>query len=387
MKRHLISTQTNLGRLSQGRDNNFLLLRFVAASLVIVTHSFGLTGHGEIEPLYQLTHFSLGSLAVDIFFVTSGFLVCKSWYNRLNIIDYLFARFRRIYPALWMAVAFCAFVIGPIFTRFPIAQYLSDPDLYKFVAENATLLPKGVFTTLPGVFQDHSVASVNLPLWTLPFELKMYLVLAALSVIGLSARFFFLPMLVAVAFVGFALAYSGWIPKLAVTTEWFRFLFFFFAGSLCYVHRERIYISHHLAAAVIILLAISFIMLSNEDVRRLCIALMTPYIVLFLAFSPSRPVRAFNRLGDYSYGIYIYGFPIQQCVLAITGSTSIAWNFAVSWVCCLVVAAASWHFLEQPALRRPMPDWLARMSKVSFFQADPAAISRATTVDTEASSR
>lgn len=161
MMGRVTSRQRGLGELSQGRDNNFLLLRFVTASLVVFSHSFGLTGHGEIEPLYRLAHFSLGSLAVDVFFVVSGFLVCKSWYSRLNIIDYLFARFQRIYPALWVAVALCAFVIGPIFTRFPIAQYFSYLDLYKFVAENATLLPKGVFTTLPGVFDGHLLVSVN----------------------------------------------------------------------------------------------------------------------------------------------------------------------------------------------------------------------------------
>mgnify|MGYP001324551613 CR=1 FL=1 len=268
----LISTERHLGRLSQSRDNNFLLLRFVAASLVVFSHSFGLTGHGEIEPLYQLAHFSLGSLAVDIFFVISGFLVCKSWYSRLNMIDYLFARFQRIYPALWVAVALCAFVIGPIFTRFPISQYLSHLDLYKFVIENATLLPKGVFTTLPGVFDEHLIASVNSPLWTLPYELKMYLLLAVMSIIGLTARYIFLPIFVIIAFVGFALAYAGWIPKLATATEWLRFLFFFFAGSLFYVKRERIYISSRLVAAVIILLAMAFTTFTNEDVRRLSVA-------------------------------------------------------------------------------------------------------------------
>lgn len=369
MIERLASRDMYLDRLSQNRDNNFQLLRFIAASLVVFSHSFGLTGHGEIEPLYQLAHFSLGSLAVDVFFVISGFLICKSWYNRLNIIDYLFARFLRIYPALWVAVALCAFVIGPIFTRFPIGQYLSHLDLFKFVAENATLLPKGVFTTLPGVFEG---LSVNTSLWTLPYELKMYLILAALSFVGLTTRYIFLPTFVVVVFMGFALAYPGWVPKLAVATEWFRFLFFFFAGSLSYVYRERIYISGHLIVAVVILLAVAFIIFTNVDVRRLSVAVVTPYIVMYLAFSPSVLGRAFNRLGDYSYGIYIYGFPVQQCILTITGSTSVVWNFALSWICCLVMAIASWHFLEMPALRRPIPKCLARMSRLSLFRANPA---------------
>lgn len=369
MTERLASREIRLSRLTQDRNNNFQLLRFIAASLVVFSHSFGLTGHGEIEPLYQLAHFSLGSFSVDAFFVISGFLICKSWYNRLNLIDYLFVRFLRIYPALWVAVAFCAFVIGPIFTQLPIGQYLSHLDLFKFVAENTTLLPKGVFTTLPGVFEG---LSVNTSLWTLPYELKMYLILAVLSFVGLTTHYIFLPTFVVVVFVGFALAYPGWVPQLAATNEWLRFLFFFFAGSLCYVYRDRIYISGYLVAAVVILLAITFIIFTNVDMRRISVAFATPYIVMQLAFSPSALGRTFNRLGDYSYGIYIYGFPVQQCILVITGSTSVAWNFALSWICCLVMAVASWHFLEKPALRRPIPNWLARISSLSLFRANSA---------------
>lgn len=107
--------QGMLESLSQGRNNNLNLLRFIAASLVIYTHAFGVTGHGAAEPLVQLCGLSLGSWAVDVFFVVSGFLVTKSWYRREDLVGFLYARFMRIFPALWVAVFFLRFFSGANF--------------------------------------------------------------------------------------------------------------------------------------------------------------------------------------------------------------------------------------------------------------------------------
>src|SRR5690606_24658626 len=106
----------------------------------IFTHAFGVTGNGKDEPLVQLCGLSLGSLAVDVFFVVSGFLITKSWYRRQDLVEYLFARFMRIFPALWLAVGLCVFVIGPLFTTLPAATYFTHIDTIKFLLENTTLL-------------------------------------------------------------------------------------------------------------------------------------------------------------------------------------------------------------------------------------------------------
>lgn len=353
--------QGTLGTLSQGRDNNLTLLRFIAASLVIVTHAFGITGNGGDEPLIQLCSLSMGSYAVDIFFVVSGFLIAKSWYRRQDLVEYLYARFLRIYPALWLAVGLCVLVVGPVFTRLSLADYFSHFDTFKFLVKNATLLPTGVVTDLPGVFESHPIAGVNLPLWTLPYELKMYLLLALFSILGLTTHRAFLPPLVLAALIAFAIGVLKLDPVLVKHLELSRFIYFFFAGVLFYVYRNAILIHWQIAALIAVATLMVFCLPVTHGYKRLFLALATPYLVIYLAFAPAGPIRQFNRLGDYSYGIYIYGFPIQQMVFSLSGSSSVSLNALVSWALCLILAAASWHWLEKRALAAPMPGWLLRI--------------------------
>src|SRR5690606_16697804 len=241
----------------------------------------------------------------------------------------------------------------------PLVEYFSHIDTIKFLLENTTLLIKGVFTTLPGVFEDHPSISVNSPLWTLPFELKMYLLLAAFSVVGVTPHRAFLPPLVLVAFCGFVIAKLSLDPVVVPYEDFFRFFFFFFSGSLFYINRKNILISHVFAASLCFFLAFVFIFSGDKEFKRLALALMTPYLVIYLSFSPEGWVRHFNKLGDYSYGIYIYGFPIQQMVYFVSGPSSATFNFVFSWCLCLVFAGASWHFFEKKALSLKMPHWLA----------------------------
>lgn len=360
--------QGTLANLSRGRDNNLTLLRFLAASLVIFSHAFGITHHGDWEPLYQLCGLSLGSWAVDVFFVISGFLITKSWYRRQNVVEYLYARFMRIYPALWVAVGLCVFVVGPAFTSLPLRDYFTHIDTLKFLLENTTLLIKGVFTTLPGVFETHPSDSVNSPLWTLPYELKMYLLLGACSLFGLTPRRFFLPLLISAAFAVFVIASLRLDADLIRHESMARFIFFFFAGALFYVYRARILIRRAYLIAVLIVLVGVFCLPITHELKRLSLALATPYLIIALAFGPAGVIRQFNRAGDYSYGLYIYGLPIQQVVLAMTGLEHALFNFAVSWVLCLALAAASWHYLEERALKLAMPGWLARLSQSRYLQ-------------------
>ena len=56
----------------RGRDNNFNIIRFLAATMVIWTHAFGLLGYTEFEPVHRIFGIGAGDLGVDIFFVLSG---------------------------------------------------------------------------------------------------------------------------------------------------------------------------------------------------------------------------------------------------------------------------------------------------------------------------
>lgn len=164
-----------------GRNNNFNLIRFLAACLVLVSHSFTLLGLPE--PLGGKIGMTGGSIAVDIFFVTSGFLIAGSFFRCQSIIQFLWARFLRIYPALFVAVLFCTFIVGGYFTKLPLSHYLSHAAVSDYFIHNITLV-FGVSYVLPEVFSSNTYPhSVNGSLWTLPYELRMYLYLAVIGTI------------------------------------------------------------------------------------------------------------------------------------------------------------------------------------------------------------
>lgn len=100
-----------ISKYTKSRNNNYNLIRFLAATLVLFTHSFALTfGSGTAEPLRNTLGITWGTIAVDVFFVTSGFLIASSFFQRNNVTAFVWARILRIYPALIVALLFCVFV-------------------------------------------------------------------------------------------------------------------------------------------------------------------------------------------------------------------------------------------------------------------------------------
>jgi peptidoglycan/LPS O-acetylase OafA/YrhL len=339
------------------RDNNFNLLRVIAALLVLVTHSYGVTGFGDDEPMMKVFGVSLGTFAVDVFFVTSGYLIAKSWDRRRSPAEFLWSRFLRIYPALWVCVAFCVFVVGLYFTTLPAIEFLTHFSVLKFVLEDTTLIIKGVYTTLPGVFATtDGEGSVNVPLWTLPYELKMYLGLLALGWTGLLYRRL-VPPLLALA------AYAIYVWTLRTDYEghgieiYSRFIFFFAAGTTLYLERNLVPLKWSIALPLVALIGAS-VALPDKDWRSVVLDLCMPYLVIFLALVPSGFFRAYNKVGDYSYGLYIYGFPVQQSLVALAGgSQSVGANLIWTIVVAGALAALSWHFLEKHALALKWRPW------------------------------
>jgi len=305
-----------LGPYCDGRDNNFNLLRIVAASLVLLTHSFGMTGGGSREMLYTTFGMSFGSWAVDIFFVASGFLIAKSWDRTKSVRTFVRARVARIYPGLWVCVLVCAVGIGPVFTTLPLLEYSMHLETIKFVIENSTLILNGVSTSLPGTFVGQSVGVVY-PLWTMPYEIKMYLALLGLGWSGWLYRRNVVPVIVIVAFSIYAWYMFENIYEARIK-EFGRFFFFFFSGCYFYLRRDRIPLRAEIVLGALLLIGLS-ILFSPIVYRNLVLSLMTPYLVMAFAFLPTGLIRSYNRFGDYSFGLYIYAAPVQNVVLAMGG--------------------------------------------------------------------
>lgn len=77
-----------------------------------------------------------GTIAVDMFFLTSGFMVIGSFLRRHNVLEPTWARAFRVLPAYALCLVGCAFVLGAFYTSLPFVDYLKDPATRGYVLTN-----------------------------------------------------------------------------------------------------------------------------------------------------------------------------------------------------------------------------------------------------------
>ncbi|MES2582514.1 MAG: acyltransferase [Pseudomonadota bacterium] len=343
-----------LASYAGGTDNNFHLVRILAAFAVLVTHSFALsTGSADAEPFRLSLGMTLGSVSVDIFFIVSGFLVTGSLLKTQSAIAFFWARVLRIYPALIAMLVLLVFVLGILFTSLPVLSYLTTPKTYVYFLKCATLVT-GVSWTLPGVFHSNPMKdAVNGSLWTMPYELYMYgIVLGAWLVLRVRVaqrtQVFKLAVVTAMAASGVLLLLGHLAWGIEIESWFIKLFFMFFSGAGFYVMRERIQLSR-----VAFWICVLALVASSQIDRQLFFAvyvLTLAYVLFYLVYVPAGVVRQYNRLGDYSYGMYIYAFPIQQTVAALIPGVSVLAMVLYSTAGTLFMAVLSWHLLEKRAL-------------------------------------
>lgn len=337
-----------LSQYTQNKDNNFNLIRIVAAMSVLITHSFALAiGTGDAEPFRNALGMTIGAIAVDVFFITSGFLVTASMLTRKNVIEFSVARILRIFPALLVMLALTVFFMGLLFTSLPFTSYVFNQATLLYLVKSATLIA-GVGSTLPSVFMDNPYPNaINGSLWTMPYEVRMYVLLVGIWIV-LHTKKRALEQTVTVSaitsgiFLIFSHLYFG------IDSPFAKLFFMFFSGSTFYFKREKIEILLPTFLISVGLLAAS--VLAGKQVFFVFYTLSIAYIVFCIAFIPSGRIRQFNLYGDYSYGVYIYAFPVQQSVAALIPGVSVLAMFTISLPTTLLLAILSWHLVEKRAL-------------------------------------
>lgn len=326
------------------RENNFDFLRFFAASMVVFGHSFWLSGRDASEPLRLFSgSYDSADIAVHVFFVMSGFLIAASWLNSRSVLEFVAKRALRILPALIVSVLFAVLVVGPLATHLPLREYIAAPDTLSYLG-NALLITE---FRLPGVFESNPFPyTVNGSLWTLPYEVLMYatvLTLGLLRVFGRSTALVGLALMMAVHF--------HLIPTYEVQADLLRKAtrlgMFFYAGVAFYLYRERIVWSWKLAALLVVINLLS----ARSDYWQLMHVLTLPYLTLYLAQLRIPRLAGFGKAGDFSYGLYIFSFPIQQLIMHWTqGQLPLIPFMLLAFITSLAAAALSWHLIESPAL-------------------------------------
>jgi peptidoglycan/LPS O-acetylase OafA/YrhL len=332
------------------RQNNFDLLRFVAATLVLIDHSFVLTGRGAIPG--PLGYETLGGFAVAVFFVISGFLIAASWERRPALGEFARKRALRILPAYFMVVSVCALILGPALTQLPVGEYLRHPQTWDYFGNLSFFQLR---RPLPGVFSENPIPNViNGSLWTLPVEIAMYVALAAFGRAGVLTRRGTVVLVTAIAIVWFGWSFSSPAasllgPVTQAAARAVHLALWFFAGSALWLWRDRVVYRVDLGVGLLVLAWLTRGTVAGEFLFHV----MIPYGLLWIACLRVRWMNRFGRSGDFSYGMYLWAFPVQQTLVQFdAGSWPQLAYVAVSFFVTLAGAVVSWHAVEHPALHR-----------------------------------
>lgn len=332
--------------------NHFNLLRLAAAALVLFSHSFHLLDRRGEEPVGAwFNWFDASILGVSVFFFISGFLVCRSWDARRDPVAFLTARALRIAPAYWCVLLLTAALLGPVFTTLPLGEYLREARTLKYVAHGAVI---DIQYLLPGVFERAPAPGVNGSLWTIRLEVALYLMLAIAGALSLQAeagppardaRWWAHPVVRG----GMVLFWFWLLVRFAFAAPgYYHLAGHFLLGAVCYRYRTLCL----LRIDVALLLAGAAIGLGRTSWGPIAMPLAIGYGVLTVALHPALRTRAgWLHRNDYSYGLYLYGFPVQQSLVAL-GIAAPLPLFAGALLLTGLCAALSWHLLERPILAR-----------------------------------
>ena len=343
------------------RENNFDFMRLSLAVLVIYSHGYALGLGSEVqEPFVAFTRgqVSGGVIAVDAFFVMSGFLITASAQRSRGVASFLKKRVARIYPAFLVAALLTAAVILPLSG----GQFLFG-DWFSRIRD---FLWKTVWLTefsYAGVFAHNPFPNViNGSTWSIPYEFWCYLGVAALLVAGiLRRRSVVLALFAASWIVSILFRVEGWILGgkelgliLGPPQIWARMLPLYLAGVVFYLYRDAIPRRGWLAAIAFASLLVASFFYSGWTV---VFPLAGTYLIFWFAFTPGIRLQHFGRFGDFSYGTYLYAFPIEQLMMRWFGHpVAPALLFVCATPVTLLIAIGSWYGVERhflaPARRK-----------------------------------
>lgn len=333
-----------IGNTFDRRHNSLNAIRLILAILVIVSHSWPTGGYGEDPHIGTMT---LGNWAVAGFFGISGYLITASRLNSRSLLDYLWRRVLRIYPAFLVVLIVVAFIIAPITAHITGDGPWQAEDAASYLLHNALLQIRqyGIGDTLSTVPYPHVW---NGSLWTLFYEFVCYLG------IGIIASILPTRWLAAIAIAGLALC--------AALTVGFEFLNlsapttvkyvaqlsgYFLGGTIIYLFRDRIRHSPWLAVAAVGVLVV----LVATGITKPFAGLPVAYLMIYAG--SALPLQRIGHTNDISYGMYIYAFPVQQVLVNVFPSQELQPLLFAGLATILTVpfAWASWLAIERPAMR------------------------------------
>jgi peptidoglycan/LPS O-acetylase OafA/YrhL len=352
-----MSQSTNWDERLNG-ENGFCIARFVFAALVVLQHSYFLPFNSiQAEPLFILSEgrTDFGSLAVNGFFAISGFLITRSCLLTNNGPRYFKKRIGRIVPAFLLASLLNVLVFGPLGAD-DVGAFFRDLDIRATAMRMLSLHQSGMSGTL---LHNPMKSVIDGTLWTIKYEFDCYVLVALLWGLGLLR-----PWPVAAIFIGFMVTFvlrnAGVVMLPGVDDDsllsilisspnnWPRLFTYFFAGATFYLWRDIIPKSTVLFAVSALILALGI----GCGGARIAMLTAGVYCLFFITLSAGRSLRLFGSKVDLSYGMFLFGFPIQQLIIANTQqpmAPELLLLLSLPLTC--GIAYLSWTLIESPSLR------------------------------------
>lgn len=330
-------------------DNNFSLIRLVAAASVVVGHAFVINRQQLFFHFLNLTEYDVGGYAVNVFFVLSGLMIAASLDRTESLGQFAAARFVRLIPAVAAYAIFTALLVGPALTTLPLSQYFRDPHLLLYVFRTIGLLD--AHAALPHAFASFPEgAEVNSSMWTLKFEIACYIglvVFASLKLLDNSYRFLLALSACVSIFAVILLLHPEARIGYGTNGHIVRFGICFLLGVSAYRWRSRIPLT-----ALVLISLLAILLLPLPATARLIVEYFAlGYAALYIASLPMPFARAFANRYDLSYGTYIYGFIWLLIVATFVPNISSLALTAVGLPLTLCTASLSWLLVERPSLQ------------------------------------
>lgn len=333
------------------KNNNFDFLRFLFALLVVVSHAYPLSGCSEKSQwVYQITNgqIVLAQIGLSGFFIISGFFIFQSLQRSKSHLDYFKKRFLRLFPALFV-VLFLSILLTPFVYNSSVPFYLNK-EVYTYLPYNLSLF--GFQSGIKGIFDTNSYHAINGSLWTIRYEFSLY--------VALSLLFFFrkqkgvVLFLLSFTFIAFTFLYTFYLSRFGGSSllglqglHVLNLGIFFIGGSLlASLQFEKVKNKSLILGISVLILVLSLYFNRYEWVKHI----VMPIVVILIGFIPVVFIRTFGKIGDMSYGIYIYSFPIQQTLM---------WFFKMNTYTLMISSVLlsigfgylSWHWVEKKALK------------------------------------
>ena len=334
-------------------NNNFDFLRFLFASLVVISHSFPLSGVLESDQwISQVTNKQMvfSTIGLDGFFVISGYFIFQSVQKSESILDFFKKRISRIFPGLFVALVLST-IFAICFLYEGKTPWFKNLEVYTYIPYNLSMIH--FQSGIKGVFDTNFYHSINGSLWTIRYEFALYVFSSFIfffkDKINLIRWVLFITSLFLLICFNFFLDVFAGVQKLGfLGINVLNLGTFFVIGSLLSsfkintIPHKKIYV---FGLMILLLFAIYFNFFSNVQ------HVFLSFAILFFGFSPIKGIKDFGKYGDPSYGIYIYSFPIQQILVYYFKLNAI--NLCIiSLSLSIIFGYLSWHLIEKKFIKR-----------------------------------